>query len=183
MSTQVDYGDDAAKPVTDSVMASIERLVREQLQAEADVAAANAALERAQDRLRDVSEHRLPEAMKEAGLEELKTPAGIKVALKETIHCSIAGEKKPPAFQWLRDNGFGGLIKRELKVPFGRGQDEAAEELRRELEAKYEGVSDKTDVNPQTLSAFARERLREGQALPDEFSIHRVSATKVTLPK
>jgi hypothetical protein len=172
-----------AEPIANEQMALISNLVNEQLQAEADVANAEAALARAQARLKDVAEVRLPTAMEEAGLEELKTPTGLKVSIKEDVRAAITKDNEQSAHQWLRDNGNAGLIKREVKVPFGRGQDALAEKLYEELAEKFEGVTDKASVNVQTLGAFVREQLKEGRVLPESISVYRQRVAKIALPK
>ena len=70
------------------------------------------------------------------------------------------------AYKWLRDNGYGDLIKNEIAVPFGRGEDERANDLLKTLVNNGYEPNQKTVVHPQTLKAFVKEQLESGKELP-----------------
>lgn len=180
-----DYGDFVEKKApSNELLARINKLVVEQLKAEAAVAAAEAALEKAEANLKDIAERRLPQLMDEAQMEEFVTSTGVKVQVGEVIRGSIPEEKRPQGFAWLRDNGQAGMIRRVVMAEFGVGKDEQAEALFKRLQEEHYSVLDKADVNAQTFSAFVRERLREGKPVPtDIFSIYRQRVSKVALPK
>lgn len=110
----------------------------------------------------------LPQAMSEAGLTSFTTDTGRKVSLETFVSGSIPKARQAEAFTWLRENGHGGLIKRELSVSFGKGQDAFASEIRQFLENRFLTVDDKESVHPSTLAAWARECLSEGVPVPLE---------------
>lgn len=164
MNQQEDFGayaDYAQARDDGNALAELSLLADRQAEAALRVAELEKQLEEARDRLRDISERQLPEKMDELGMEEFKTRSGLKIKIKETIRGSIPKARQSEAYRWLRDNGFGGLIKREVKIPFGMGEDEKAQSLLSSLGEEYD-YDDKTSVHPSTLQAFLREQLSEG---------------------
>lgn len=161
-------------------LSQLSKLAEEQVKAEAEVARLEGELEKARALARDFAERQVPELMDSIGIEEFKTSTGLKIKVQETIRASISAANGPRAYAWLRENGHAALIKRVLKVEFGKGQDEAAEAALKALEERDLDVDDKTAVNPQTLSAFAREKLREGADIPlDLLGVHRSRVSKI----
>lgn len=139
------------------------------------VEALNETLANAEAKVKELKEiHRraieleLPEAMSEAGLSSFTTGTGRKVSLETFVSGSIPKARQAEAFSWLRENGHGGLIKRELTIAFGKGEDQRATEIREFLEHRNLPVEDKESVHSSTLAAWARECLASGEAIPQE---------------
>ena len=130
----------------------------------------------------------LPDLMAEAGVQEFKMQDGSALALKPYLSASIpsatamARAKSPEeleelkyrrdiAYDWLRTNGAGDLIKNEVTAVFGKGQDKLATSILNLLRTQLDGVAPVTHdetVHPQTLLAYLRNRLKAGQPLPTE---------------
>lgn len=126
----------------------------------------------------------LPEAMKEAGVDEIKLENGAKVSVKPDISFSISEERKPAAYGWLEANNYGGIIKTEVRSPFAKGELDKAKELVVELSQKGISASLDRDVHYQTMKAFIKERLSEGVDLPLEtFGVTQFDKATVKLPK
>ena len=163
----------------DGELSRLTQLAEEQAAAAAKVAELEAALEAARGDLRDIAERRVPELMDQIGVAEFKTASGLKIKIEETIRASIPKAVLPRACAWLREHGNAAMIKRAIAVEFGKGEDERADALYQELSATYE-VDDKVSVHPSTLSAFVREKLREGEEVPlDLFGVHRQRVSKI----
>lgn len=143
-------------------------LVRQQLLLEQRVEDLTAELKRAQADLAQISGETLPAALAEHGLSELKMADGSKVTVATVISASISKERSGPAHQWLRDNGFGDLIKNTVAVNFGKGEDDKANDLIRELETEGYAVDQKEAVHPSTLKAFCKEQIEKGTEIPSE---------------
>jgi len=79
----------------------------------------------------------------------------------------------------LRDNHFGDLIKNDVSVSFGRGEDNDAEKLVEHIEGLGLVHKQKESVHYQTLKAFATEQHQKGASLPDEFGVHVANKTKL----
>lgn len=115
----------------------------------------------------------LPTLMAEVGLSEITLTDGSKVQIKEDLDAKITDKTRNDALRWLLDNGFGGLIKTNVSLAFGRGDHDTAAEVRDRLAQEYDGVELKEDVHHSTLKAFIRERMAAGDSIPmDLFNVY-----------
>ena len=76
-----------------------------------------------------ISSEVIPEIMDQIKLKTIKLQDGSAIEVKEVYSATIPVAQKENAFRWLRDNGLGDLIKNEITVSFGRGEDDKAERL------------------------------------------------------
>lgn len=185
----VDYSAYEADAQADNVdsgdlLARITRTVRELAEARADVTEAEAALKARQERVRQLEEFTIPELMREAGQTMLKTVDGDTVELTETLHASIPAANLPQALKWLIDHGQASIIKRDIRLQFGKNEEDKADRaLALILEGGYT-PQDKQSVHPQTLAAVLRELVAEGVDVPMELlGAHVRSYAKVKPPK
>ena len=110
----------------------------------------------------------IPTMMAEMGLSHLKLMDGSSVDVKPNYSASITIANKDAAFQWLRDNGLGDIIKNEISVSFGRNEDnKAADYAVLAAERGYQPTQ-KLKVEPMTLKALVRERIENGKDMPVE---------------
>ena len=110
----------------------------------------------------------IPTMMAEMGLSHLKLMDGSSVDVKPNYSASITIANKDAAFQWLRDNGLGDIIKNEISVSFGRNEDnKAADYAVLASEHGYQPTQ-KLKVEPMTLKALVRERIENGKEMPVE---------------
>ena len=111
----------------------------------------------------------IPNLLAEQGLASLKLADGSSVDIKKSYNCTIKKDQLESAFEWLRNNGLGDLIKNEVAVQFGKGEDNKAEQLLGlAVQEGYE-PSQKQKVEPMTLKALFRERIEAGLDMPSEF--------------
>lgn len=170
-------------------LGEVGRLAAALLEAQREVEDAEARLKVLKERERKLAEEDLPGAMEECGLQSVRLPDGSKIDVKQEVYVAMTAMQKPIAYQWLDDNGYGGLIKHELKCSFGRGEEEeeklnsvvnAMQALGLEPEAK-------ADVHAQTLKAWLKEQLQDAEKAArvplDLFGARPVQVAKVTLPK
>ena len=68
----------------------------------------------------------IPTMMQEMNISTLKLADGSSVEVKPVYGASIPIAKKEQAYNWLRENGLGDLIKNEVTVAFGRNEDNKA---------------------------------------------------------
>jgi multidrug efflux pump subunit AcrA (membrane-fusion protein) len=188
MSGEIDYSQyetDASETVgSEDILAQITRAVRELGVARSDVTAAEAALKATQDRVRQIEEFRLPELMREAGQTLLKTIDGETVELTETLHASIPAVNLPMALKWLMEHNQGSIIKRDIRLQFGKNEDEKADAALALILESGLTPQDKQSVHPQTLAAVLREMIAEGVDVPMELlGAHVRSFAKVKPPK
>ena len=72
------------------------------------------------------------------------------------------------AFNWLRNNGLGDIIKNEISVSFGRNEDNKAADYAELAKSSGFQPTQKMKVEPMTLKALVRERLESGKEMPTE---------------
>jgi hypothetical protein len=154
--------------VDNNDLKQVAALVRQQLLLERRVEDLTADLKRAQLDLAQISGDVLPAALAEHGLTELKMADGSKVTVATVISANISKDRLSGAHGWLRDNGFGDLIKNTVSVNFGKGEDDKAGDLIRELEDDGYSVDQKEAVHPSTLKAFCKEQIEKGSEIPTD---------------
>ena len=76
-----------------------------------------------------LSEEVLPSLFSEVGLSELKLSDGRKIKVSEYYRAAIKVENREAAYAWMRNNGFGDLVKNQVTCSFGRNEDEKARGL------------------------------------------------------
>jgi hypothetical protein len=148
------------------VLAQITRTARELREAQADVESAQEQLKVAQDRVRNLTENQLPLLMDEAQQKRLTTSDGWDIVRSEVVRAGISRENMPAAVAWLEDNGQGAIVKRQVSLAFGKGEEQKAAEAIDVLREHHFAPTDVQSVHAQTLSAVVRELLAEGKELP-----------------
>ena len=151
--------------------------------------ALEAELEQVSDQRRQLSEEELPRLLVEAGLKSCVTTTGAAFELQDVVAASIKDDNREAAHAWLRANGLGDLIKNQVTVTFGRGEDEDAKLLLKNLadmaenDALHFGSCEQAErVHPQTLNAAVRERLRNGEPVPVD-TLKLVQLTRAVVSK
>jgi|TARA_R110000803_G_scaffold99985_2_gene168156 hypothetical protein len=123
----------------------------------------------------------IPTMMQEMNISTLKLADGSAVEVKPIYGASITVDKKEEAFNWLRNNGLGDLIKNEVTVSFGRNEDNKAADYAVLAQGKGYQPTQKLKVEPMTLKALVRERIEKGLDMPtDLFNVFAGSRTKIT---
>ena len=118
--------------------------------------------------LEHVSGEVIPTMMSEMGLSHLKLMDGSSVDVKPNYSATITVANREAAFNWLRQNGLGDIIKNEISVSFGRNEDnKAADYAALATERGYQPTQ-KLKVEPMTLKALVRERIEAGKEMPTE---------------
>lgn len=153
--------------------ASLERLrvlAKEAIATEHTIISMEEGISEFKRRLNAIKTTLIPDAMAELGLSEFKTDDGFKFTMDDFVSGSLPKdqEARAAAMDWLEANGANSLIKTEVSLSFGRNEHNQALSLTAELSERGFPVTRKTTVHPQTLLAYARERLHSGDELPLE---------------
>ena len=123
----------------------------------------------------------IPTMMTEMSISTLKLADGSAVEVKPIYGASISPDKKEEAFNWLRNNGLGDLIKNEVTVSFGRNEDNKASQYAILAQGRGYQPIQKLKVEPMTLKALVRERVESGKDMPsDLFNVFAGNRTKIT---
>ena len=131
----------------------------------------------------DIGSRVIPELLAEQGLSEIKLADGSKVAVRKEFRATIPKDelKRESCLQWLRDQGLGDIIKNNVTVSFGKGEDDKAEQLLNLAADNGFEPQQKSDVAWNTLSALYQERVEAGLDMPSEsFSLWIKDKTKIT---
>mgnify|MGYP003146236260 CR=1 FL=1 len=110
----------------------------------------------------------LPAILQELGLSGFTLDDGSSITIKPTYGAHIKVSNREEAFEWLRKHDFGDLIKNIVSCTFGRGEDNTAVDFMTFAEKSGFNPQQKTDVHSQTLKAWVRERVENGDSFPME---------------
>ena len=116
-----------------------------------------------------ISSEVIPNLLAEQGLSSLKLADGSSVDIRKSYNCTIKKDQMELAYNWLRENGLGDIIKNEVAVQFGKGEDNKAEQLLTLAEQEGYEPTQKQKVEPMTLKALFRERIEAGLDMPSQF--------------
>lgn len=138
-------------------------------------------------RAQRLREDAIPMAMSELGIDSLQLNTGESVKVKQDVFCAIPADGKEQAYGWLESNGFGGLIKTEVSVSFGKGELEDAVSLANRMREEGMAAELSRSVHAQTMAAFLREQMADPEASKsfplDLFGARPVWIAKVSPPK
>jgi len=118
--------------------------------------------------LEHISGEVIPTMMSEMGLSHLKLMDGSSVDVKPNYSANITIANREAAFNWLRNNGLGDIIKNEISVFFGRNEDNKAADYADLAKGQGFQPTQKMKVEPMTLKALVRERIEAGKEMPTE---------------
>ena len=131
-----------------------------------------------------ISQLAIPEIMESLKMKTMKLADGSAIEVKEIYSATIPLDKREGAYNWLRKNDLGDLIKNEITVSFGRGEDNKASEYADLAKGNGFEPTQKLKVEPMTLKALFRERSEKNEELPSEhFNLFKGNKTKITRSK
>ena len=123
----------------------------------------------------------IPTLLSEMGLSSLKLADGSAVEVKPYYAANISVNNREAAYNWLRSNGLGDIIKNEITVSFGRNEDNKAANYANLAKGQGYQPTQKLKVEPMTLKALVRERIEAGKEMPtDIFNVFVGNRTKLT---
>src|SRR5210317_464252 len=144
---------------------------------EDEIANAEAGVKKLKEQANVISQFEIPQMMEEMNIKKLKLKDGETVEVGNFYSASIVDQDA--AFKWLRENGRGDIIKNDITVTFGRGEDNKAAQYA--VLAKGQGYEpvQKVGVHPQTLKGVVRECNESGIELPDCFKTYVGNRTNI----
>ena len=132
-------------------------------------------IEKAEENLKLLKKNRdhisgevIPTMMSEMGFAELKLNDGSFLKVSTSYKAHISEANKEAAYNWLRNNGLGDIIKNEISVSFGRNEDNKAADYAELAKGQGFQQTQKMKVEPMTLKALVRERIEAGKEMPTE---------------
>ena len=92
----------------------------------------------------------------------------------------LMDERREEAYTWLRENNLDSIIKNDVTVSFGKGEDNIAGDVVGLLQEKGFDPKTKTHVHAQTLKAFVKERITEGKPIDlDLFGAYSMNTAEI----
>ena len=171
----------ATPSIGDNSLKEMSDLCAEQAAIEDEIKQLEEQLKAKSKAARKLSQEIIPAKMQELGLESLTLKDGSAVKVKQLVQASIPVRYREDAFNWLRDNGHGDLIKNQVSATFGKGEDQSANEFIDNINSLGYEHTQKVWVEPMTLKAFVREQINEGTELPmDKFGVFVGAETKIS---
>lgn len=150
------------------ILKTVSELARAIAAKEAQVADLDRQLKDAKKELLKLTDEDLPASMAEMGLASFTLDDGSQIDVKPTYGASILVDNRPKAYEWLRDNGYDDIIKNNVSVSFGRGEDDLANAFKAVAEKEGYVPQQDTSIHAGTLKAFVRERIEAGDEFPME---------------
>ena len=151
----------------------------------------NSSIENAEEIVKNLKKKRdhisgevIPTMMSEMGLAELKLHDGSHLKVSTSYKAHISEANKEMAYNWLRENGLGDIIKNEISVSFGRNEDNKAADYAELAKGQGFQPTQKMKVEPMTLKALVRERIEAGKEMPTEiFGVYSENKTTIKRSK
>ena len=167
--TKIDYENDRIQSVEqiDSAKRLSDKIL-DLKDLEDEVANAEESLKKLKEKAREISCIEIPKMMDEMQITKLKLKDGEAVEIKKVYGASIPKDQQEAAFTWLRNNGLGDIIKNDITVTFGRGEDNKAASYAELAKGQGFQPTQKMKVEPMTLKALVRERIEAGKEMPTE---------------
>ena len=110
----------------------------------------------------------IPKLMEEMNLASLKLKDGSELSVKKIFSATIKADKKAEGIKWLRDNGLGDIVKNNITVTFGQGEDnKAVDYASLARERGYEPTQEEK-VHHARLRVVMTEWKDKGHEVPEE---------------
>lgn len=170
---------DALSSVDTSEAKNLSTLVRELRDVDRSIEDLEGTLKTLKDQRQKLTMERIPLLMDEMGMSRVDVD-GVTVFRKMIVSASISEKNKEAAFGWLRENGLDDIIKNDVTVSFGKGQDNQAKNAVGILQEQGFAPEIKTHIHPMTLKAFVKERVEDSKPIDlDLFGAFIVNAAEI----
>ena len=178
------FEEEAADPqafnkVSEGETSKLSSLIRQSIDLGKEVELAEKHLKDLQQRKRTVDEEDIPSLMDQLGVESL-TVDGNKVSIDKYVSARIPDDRREEAFSFIRSIGEGDIIKNEVVVGFGMGQDNIAGSVVDDLRNNGLEPAQKTHIHPMTLRTWAKNRIEKGDTIDfDLFGVYVGNRAKI----
>ena len=177
--TKINFEDDVFQDVDDSSLKALADKCKILEFTEEEIVQLEDQLKEKKEAARKLSEEDIPQFLAEKGLSSITLDNGTEVKITEEVRPGVKVADRPYVYSWLRDNGYGDLIKSNVSVSFGMGEDSQAIKLKAAIQDLGMVGTEKEDVHYQTMKAFVTEQHKKGVSLPDEFGVYVANKTKL----
>ena len=177
----IDFEQDQQDLIEKTDIQTLASYCQELQQKEDEISSLEAQIKKKKEEADKIGSEIIPNMLAEQGLSSLKLADGSSVEVRKAYNCTILKDNMESAYNWLRENGLGDIIKNEVSVQFGKGEDNKAQQLLDLAVSNGYEPQQKTKVEPMTLKALYRERVEAGLDMPsDSFSLFVKDQTKIS---
>ena len=182
--TEINFEEDQQEIIDKTDISSLAEYCKELKAYEDEIANLEEEIKLKKEKADKISSEIIPNMLAEQGLSSLKLADGSAVEVKKSYSCTIKKDDVESAYKWLRENGLADIIKNEVFVTFGKGEDNKAKDLLDLAEQSGYEPQQKSKVEPMTLKALYRERVEAGLDMPsDSFHLFVKDQTKISRKK
>ena len=154
--TEINFEEDQQEIIEKTDISSLAGYCKELKAFEDEIAELEEKIKLKKEKADKISSEIIPNMLAEQGLSSLKLADGSAVEVKKSYSCTIKKDDIESAHTWLRENGLGDIIKNEVFVTFGKGEDNKAKDLLDLAEQSGYEPQQKSKVEPMTLKALYR---------------------------
>lgn len=166
--TQLMEQETSVEKIDQQGLSTIAELARQIRDLERVIDSSEKDLKEHKQKLQKLTDEEMPAMLAEIGISSFSLDDGSTVEVKQTYGASIRVDNRPQAYEWLRDKGYDDIIKNTVLCQFGRGEDDQANAFSSFAETQGFIPQQKTEIHPQTLRAFVKERCEAGEEFPME---------------
>lgn len=152
----------------DTNLKGVSKLAQDISNKEAEIKQIEEKLKAAKKALLKMTDEELPLMLTEMGVSSFKLADGSSVTIKPIYGASIPVASKDAAHEWLRENGYGDIVKNVVSVNFGMGEDDKASEFKEMAQRQGLEPNHAETVHSSTLRAWVKERTEAGEDFPME---------------
>lgn len=169
MTNQIDYESMVDEEVGEDLLEQLSRASQYQAELEQQIAELDQKKKELNQLHQQVSEETIPDLLNQAGVSELRLADGTKVTVKEDLRVSTTGKYRDNINAWLQKNGYGDLIKDDVTISFGRGQDSNVQALLDYVQSQLgQSPARKQYVESASFKSLVKELLSDGEDVPLE---------------
>ena len=133
-----------------------------------------------EEREKHFSQVVIPDMMNAMNLKTMKLKDGSEIEVSNKFFASALAAKRPEAYNWLRENGLGNIVKNEITVRFGRDEDNKAQQYATLAKGQGYDPEQKVSVHAGTLRLTLEDfHSRGGKIPPELFSTFEKNQTNI----
>ena len=134
-----------------------------------------------EEREKHFSQTVIPDMMLAMNLKTMKLRDGSELEIDNRFFATALAPKRAEAYQWLRENGLGNIVKNEITVRFGKDEDTKATQYATLARGQGYEPEQKVSVHAGTLRVALEDLHTRGGQIPSEyFSTFAGYQTKIT---
>ena len=153
---------DQIDKLDDSKLDNVSRLANKAARLQGDLERNEEEKRHLKKALYKVTDEDLPEALEKLNLQKITLKDGSEISVKSVYGASIPKDKQDEAYEWIREIGDGDIIKNNITVTFGKGEDQDAQAFILVCGDQGFNPQQKEKIEPMTLKAWFREKVEAG---------------------